>query len=155
TDSTHLLDHEFHLAAFEYREQTILISLVQRMRSLLNKRMDPYDAFLRCQTHMMELANAYVENLILKQTVKVVKEKATDQALGTLSRVCSLFALSTIEQHKGWYLENGYLESYKTKAIRRMVDRLCKEVRNEAGVLVDAFAIPEATLMAPIVVGKN
>ncbi|MFK7806179.1 MAG: acyl-CoA dehydrogenase, partial [Saprospiraceae bacterium] len=120
TDSTHLLDHEFHLAAFEYREQTILISLVQRMRSLLNKRMDPYDAFLRCQTHMMELANAYVENLILKQTVKVVKEKATDQTLGTLSRVCSLFALSTIEQHKGWYLENGYLESYKTKAIRRM-----------------------------------
>ena len=67
--------------------------------------------------------------------------------------MCSLYALSTIEEHKGWYLENGYMESHKTKAIRRMVDRLCKEVRQEAEVLVDGFAIPEGCLMAPIVVG--
>lgn len=155
TDSTHLLDHEFHLSAFHYREQTILVSLLQRMRRLIGKRMDPYDAFLRCQTHMMELANAYVENFILKQFVEVIETKATDNTKEILSKMCSLYALSTIEEHKGWYLENNYMESYKTKAVRRMVDRLCKEVRNEADVLVDGFAIPEGCLVAPMVVGKN
>jgi len=155
TDSTHLLDHEFHLSAFHYREQTILVSLLQRMRRLIGKRMNPYDAFLRCQTHMMELANAYVENFILKQFVEVIETKATDRTRDILSKMCSLYALSTIEEHKGWYLENNYVESYKTKAIRRMVDRLCKEVRNEADILVDGFAIPEGCLVAPMVVGEN
>lgn len=153
TDASHLLDHEFHLAALHYREQTILVSLIQRMRGLMSKRMDPYDAFLRCQNHMMELANAYVENFILQQFVDVIKTKTTEKTRDILSKMCSLYALSTMEEHKGWYLENGYMESYKTKAIRRMVDRLCKEVRQEADVLVDGFAIPEGCLMAPIVVG--
>jgi acyl-CoA oxidase len=154
TDTAHLLDHEFHLSAFYYREQTILVSLVQRMRRLIGQRMDPYDAFLRCQTHMMELANAYVEHFILKQFVDIVESKATVNTMSLLSKMCSLFALATIEEHKGWYLENGYLESPKTKAIRRMVDRLCKELRTDADVLVDAFAIPESCLMAPMVVGR-
>jgi acyl-CoA oxidase len=153
TDAEHLLDHEFHLAAFYYREQTILVSLVQRMRRLIGQRMDPYDAFLRCQTHMMELANAYVEHFILKQFVDIIESKGTVNTVGLLSKMCSLFALTTMEEHKGWYLENGYMESPKTKAIRRMADRLCKELRADADVLVDAFAIPENCLVAPMVVG--
>ena len=40
----------------------------------------------------------------------------------------------------------------KTKAIRRLVDQLCKETRNQAEALVDAFAIPDEILQAPIAV---
>ena len=38
-----------------------------------------------------------------------------------------------------------------SKAIRSMVDELCAEVRQEAGALVEAFAIPDALLGAEIV----
>ncbi len=153
TDATHLLDHDFHLAAFYYRERSLLISLTQRMRRLLGKRLDPHDAFLRCQTHMVALAKAYVDHLVLRRFVTVVREKASENTAEILSRLCSLYALSTIEQQKGWYLEAGYLEGVKTKAIRRMVDRLCRELRADALLLVDAFAIPEQCLAAPLVLG--
>ncbi|MFT5766073.1 MAG: acyl-CoA oxidase, partial [Saprospiraceae bacterium] len=52
--------------------------------------------------------------------------------------------------HKGWYLENEYMQPPKTKAIRRVVNKLCKEVRKDAGLLVDAFDIPKQCLAAPI-----
>jgi len=153
TDSTHLLDKEFQLAAFNYRERTILISLTQRMQRLLSKTRDPNKAFLRCQTHMMSLANAYVENIVLKQFV-LAFDRAEESVKPILKTLCDLYALSTIEEHKGWYLENGYMEGAKTKAVRRMVDKLCKEVRQNASYLVDAFAIPRECLSAPIAIGK-
>jgi acyl-CoA oxidase len=67
-----------------------------------------------------------------------------------LKKLCQLFALSQIDINKGWYLENGYMEGVKTKAIRKLVNQLCWEIRQEAVPLVDAFKIPESCLSAPI-----
>lgn len=62
-----------------------------------------------------------------------------------------LFALSTIDDNKAWYLENNYLETVKTVAIRKTVNQLCWDIRLDAVALVDAFGIPESCLAAPIV----
>ena len=43
-----------------------------------------------------------------------------------------------------------FVQFQKTKAIRKMVDKLCKEIRLDVDALVDAFAIPKASLAAPI-----
>ena len=67
-----------------------------------------------------------------------------------LKKLCTLYALSTIQEHKGWYLEQDYFQGVKTKAIRKVVDKLCKEIRLDADALVDAFAIPKNSLAAPI-----
>ncbi len=69
-----------------------------------------------------------------------------------LKRLCDLYALSTIEAHKGWHLEHGYLEGVKTKAISRQVqvDAVCAELRPDARGLVDAFGIPDALLAGTI-----
>jgi acyl-CoA oxidase len=61
-----------------------------------------------------------------------------------------LYALFQIEQNKGWFLEEGYMEAVKTKAIRKMVNQLCWEIRPDALALVDAFAIPDNCIAAPI-----
>jgi len=63
--------------------------------------------------------------------------------------VADLYALSTIEEHRGWYLEAGYMEPMKTRAVRREVNRLCGELRQQARFLVDAFGIPDGVLRAP------
>ena len=67
-----------------------------------------------------------------------------------LKKLCALFALSQIEKNKGWYLEQGYLEGVKTKAIRKLMNQLCWDIRQEAVPLVDAFNIPNELLSAPI-----
>jgi acyl-CoA oxidase len=69
-----------------------------------------------------------------------------------LKKLCDLFALSQIDKNKGWYLEQGYMEGVKTKAIRKLVNQLCWDIRQDAVPLVDAFDIPDKLLSAPIAV---
>jgi acyl-CoA oxidase len=71
----------------------------------------------------------------------------------TLRRLRQLFALSRIENDLDWFLEAGYVESRKAKAIRGEVNDLCDELRPAAEGLVNAFGIPDACLAAPIATG--
>jgi acyl-CoA oxidase len=119
------------------------------MRDYLKKKIHPYDAFLKCQVHMVELGQAYVERLVLKDFITFM-EKADKELIPILNRVCNLYALRIIEENKGWYLETGYLEGIKTKAIRRMINKLCQEIRPDTKGLVQAWGIPDALLGAQI-----
>ncbi len=150
TDEEHLLDFEFHLNAFRYRERDILTSAAKRLRRLIQSGMDSFDAFNVCQHHLVEVGHAYVERIILEQFQRQVLATADPGVQRILRTLCQLFALHHFDQHKGWYLENGYMEGAKTKAIRKLLNQLCWDVRKEAVPLVDAFAIPEVCLAAPI-----
>lgn len=153
TEKGHLLDPDFQLAAFRYRENHLTYSVGQRLRGLIKGGMSSYDAFLRCQTHLLALANAYVEVQVLEQFIKKVQETENKALKQALKKLCDLYALHTIESHKGWFLEVGYMVGSKTKAIRRLVDDLCGEVRTDALCYVEGFGIPDDLLDAPIAVG--
>ena len=142
--SDHLLDREFHLDAFRFREKKLLISLSQRMQDYLKKR-------IKCQSHMIELAKAYIERLVLRDFDARINELEDSEEKTALSKMCDLYALSVIEEQKGWYLESDYMDGSKTKAIRRMVTKLCAEMRPDALAYVDAFGIPDELLGAEIV----
>ncbi|MFQ5399989.1 MAG: acyl-CoA dehydrogenase [Anaerolineae bacterium] len=150
TDEAHLRDSNFHLDAFRHREQELLISVAGRLKKRIDRGMDAYDAFIECQTHLMAVAHAFVERVVLEQFIVGINAVEDNELKPVLKRLCDLFALSTIEKNKGWYLEHGYMEGAKTKAVRRQVDRLCAELRPDALGLVDAFAIPDQCLAAPI-----
>lgn len=152
TDPEHLCDPEFQLAAFQYREQRLVTSLARRLRARLEQGMDSHEAMIECQDHLVNLAQAYVERVILEQFVAGIARIEDPAPAAVLKQLCDLYALWQLEQHKGWYLETGYFEGAKTKAIRRQIDKLCYEISREAVPLVDAFAIPEQCLAAPIVV---
>ena len=143
SDTTHLLDHDFHITAFKSREQDLLASAAKRLKRLLEEGMDSFDAFNVCQHHLIQVADAYVDRIILEQfhaAIAIIKDSACRSAL---TRLCQLFALFTIESHIGWYLESGYMEGVKTKAIRKLVNQLCWEIRPDVVALVDAFGVPE------------
>ena len=44
------------------------------------------------------------------------------------------------------------MEGVKTKAIRRMVNDLCLDLRKDAVALVNAFDIPDECISAPIAI---
>jgi acyl-CoA oxidase len=151
TDEAHLLDSAFHLSAFEYREKTILASAAKRLKKLIIGGLEPYDAFNVVQHQMIDVAQAYLDRIVLEQFVKALESFEDPQSKVIVAKLSQLYALSQIEKNKGWYLEDGYLEPVKTKAIRKMVNQLCWELRPEAVSLVNAFAIPDSCLAAPIV----
>jgi len=150
TDEEHLLDFDFHMNAFEYREKDILTSAAQRLRKLITGGMDSFDAFNVSQKHLIDVGTAHVERVILEQFIKQINNTKDAGCKAALTKLCQLFALSQIEKNRGWYLESGYMEAGKTKAIRKLVSQLCWDIRQEAVPLVDAFKIPEVCLSAPI-----
>jgi acyl-CoA oxidase len=112
--------------------------------------MDAFSAFNRLQPDLLELAQAYAERQILEHFIAGV-QKAPDQSLSRpLGQLASLFALTQLELHKGWYLENGFMSGRQSKAITGLVSSLCEQVRHDAVALVDAFGIPDECLAAPI-----
>jgi acyl-CoA oxidase len=150
TDEDHLLDSTFHLNAFKYRERNILASAARRLKKHIDGGMDSFDAFNVSQNHLVQVSFAYIERIILEQFIQQVEDTKDAACQSILRKLCQLYALSQIEINKGWYLENGYMEGVKTKAIRKALDQLCWEIRQEAIPLVNAFKIPEVLLAAPI-----
>lgn len=150
TDEGHLRSTEFQLAAFQFRERRLLYSLAQRLRGHIKEGKSAYEAGLICQTHMLTLAEAFVERVTLEATATAVKAAEGSSSYNILRKLRSLYALHTIEKHAAWYLEQDYLAATKSKAIRRQVDHLCSELRPEAIALVEAFGIPESLIAAPI-----
>jgi acyl-CoA oxidase len=146
TGEEHLLDPEFHLNAFEYRERDILISAARRLKRHIDDGMDSFDAFNVCQHHLVQVGFAYVERVILERFQLAIQDMPDTGCQAVLTKLCNLFALSQLDKNKGWYLEQGYMEGVKTKAIRKVLNQLCWEVRQEAVPLVNAFGIPKRGL---------
>lgn len=151
TGESHILDSAFHQQAFEHREKTTLAAAAKRLKKLIDDGMDAYDAFNVTQHQMVDVAQAYLERVVLEQFNKAIDEVSEPDSKVILLKLSQLYALSQIEKNKSWYLEDGYMEAAKTKAIRKQVNQLCWEIRKDAVPLVDAFAIPPQCLAAPIV----
>jgi acyl-CoA oxidase len=155
TEEEHLLDFEFHLNAFRYLERDILTSAAKRLKRLIGDGMDSFDAFNVAQHHLVQVGFAYIERIVLEQFIEAISKTADPGCKKVLTQLAQLFALSQIDKNKGWYLEQGYMEGVKTKAIRKLVNQFSWDIRQEAVPLVDAFHIPDHCLAAPIAIRKK
>ena len=149
TDFKHLTSFEFAKESFEYRFEKTLIKLSERMRKYLKRKISPYQAFLKTQVHMIDLADAFIDKIVLNSFYKKI-DSAPEELKPMLTRMYQLYALDEIYMNRGWYLENDYLEGSKSKAIRKVRNKLIQDIRPDINALIDAFAIPDELLKAPI-----
>jgi acyl-CoA oxidase len=155
TDPEHLRGAEFQQNALDYRAGRLLQTAAQRLKARLDDDIRPFDAFIEVQDHLVSLARAHAERLVLRAFIEQIETVEDDSVVAVLSRLRSLFALHAIEADRGWFLESGLLSASKSKAIRHQVNALCEEIRPDAEALVNAFAIPDACLAAPIGTGQR
>ena len=149
TDPDHLRDPDFHEAAFAYREERLLASAGRRLRSLIEEGIDSFEAMNLCQDHLLLLAEAHVERVVLAAFQNGIARAPSPAASDRIATLASLWALARLEADRGWFLESGYFEGPKARAIRAEANTLCGEVAEHAAVLVDGFGIPDAVLKAP------
>jgi acyl-CoA oxidase len=152
TDEANLRSREFHLGALRYREEHVLSTLAQRLRKRIGDGMEAYAAILECQDHLVETAKAHVERVVLEDFHTGI-DQARDEGhpfADLLEDLGTLFALHRIAIDRGWFLEHGYLEPNKSKAVRHQINKLCRELRPHALALVDGFGIPDGVLGARI-----
>ena len=149
TDRDHMRDSDFHAAAFAYREERLLASAGRRLHALIQEGVDSFDAMNRVQDHLLALAHAHVERVVLEAFREGVARAPSPAASERLASLAALWALARLEADRGWFLECGYFEGAEARAIRAQVNALCREVAEQAEGLVDAFGITDAVLRAP------
>ncbi|KGN40584.1 acyl-CoA dehydrogenase family protein [Knoellia aerolata] len=138
------------LSLFLDREKHLLEGVALRLAKAA--RAEPTDAFRifnNAQDHLLAAAEAHIDRVLLEAMCAAVETCEEGPVAELLDDVTDLFALSTIERHRAWYLEHGRLTPTASKRVIRGVGVLCKDLAPHARLLVDAFAIPDAWLGAP------
>jgi acyl-CoA oxidase len=149
-ETASVLDRDYQLELFRWREAHITASVAQRFRRGLDEGYDPFEVFRAVQNHAADTARAHLERVLLESFAEAVEECEDEGVKKALSLLCDLYALHQVESDRAFFQEHGRLTGARCKAITREVNRLCNEVRAHAGELVDAFGIPDALLGAPI-----
>ncbi|MFG1643605.1 acyl-CoA dehydrogenase [Amycolatopsis sp. NPDC049252] len=147
SDSDVFFRRDWQLGLFEDREEHVIEGVVKRLRKAAD---DPFGVFNAAQDHVLRAGRVHVERLILTAFASAIERCADPDARAVLERVCDLYALSAIEEDLAWFLGHGRLSASRGKAVTSAVNNLCAELRPHARSLVDAFAIPDQFLRAPM-----
>jgi acyl-CoA oxidase len=143
-------DREFQLELFRWREEHLLSGVARRLKRGIDDGGDQFEVFNECQDHVLLAARANVDRQILETFEDAIERCEDDAVKEMLDKLFRLYALHNIEADRGWFFEHGRMTGPRAKAITRSVNRLCVELREHAATLVDAFAIPDEVLAAPI-----
>lgn len=138
---------EWQLRLFEDREEHVVEGVAKRLRKAAS---DPFGVFNSAQDHVLRAGRVHVERVVLEAFAEGVERCEDPDARTLLERVCDLYALSAIEEDLAWFLGHGRLTASRGKAVTAAVNGLCAQLRPHARALVDAFAIPDQFLAAPM-----
>ena len=142
-DEVPMLDRGWQLKMFEFREKHSLEGAIRRLRkNSTTEGMAPFDMFNDVQDHVLKTAQTHIDRVVLEAFVAGVDRTDDPAAKALLDKLCDLYALSTIEADKAWFLEHGQLTPSRAKLLTGTVNQLLKELRPHMITLVDAFAIP-------------
>ena len=150
-DEVPMLDRGWQLKMFEFREKHCLEGAIRRLRNnSATEGMAPFDMFNDVQDHVLKTAQTHIDRVVLEAFVAAVDRTEDPAARALLDRVCDLYALSTIEADKAWFLEHAQLTASRAKLLTATVNQLLRELRPHAVTLVDGFAIPPSWKAARI-----
>jgi acyl-CoA oxidase len=143
-------DRDLQLELFRWREERLIASVARRLKRGIDAGGSSFDVFNECQDHVLETARAHVDRLILEAFADAVERCDDDSIRPLLDSLFDLHALTLLERDLGWFFTHGRMNIERSRSVTRAINRLCSELREHAGVLVDAFAIPDEALAAPI-----
>lgn len=164
-----LSDIDFYLSAFRFREGRLLRALVNRLGAKV--KVDPstsggsgapkpsqFSAWNHASDLVLELARAHVDRSVLEAFVEAIEEIEHKQAataeetriVPALRTLCSLYALTTIQSHSGFYLTFRFFSAETSKSIWDTINSLVNKLAPISLLLVDSFGIPDSVLGAPI-----
>ncbi|WP_022834726.1 acyl-CoA dehydrogenase family protein [Salisaeta longa] len=150
TDTEHLREADMQGDALRFRERALVQSAAQRLKHRMDNGAAPFDAFVEVQDHLLTLAHAHAERVVFERFVDRIATVEDASSRSVLNTIRCLYGLHRLEAHRAWFLEKGYFEAPKSKAIRTEVNTLCGEIRPWARALTDAWQIPSGALQAPI-----
>lgn len=151
-DEESLFDAGYQLKLLEDREQSLLRSLAGRLRQAKKAEVEDAVAMVdAAQDHLIACGWARIDAMLMEAMVQAEQDLPNGSvARDVFEQIRNVFALSTINTHSGWFQEQNVLTGSRTKAVRAALNDLVDSIAPWSGVLVDAFAIPDALVDVPM-----
>lgn len=150
TDEAHLRDPQYHLDAFTLREQSLLSSAARRIKKRTDAGMNPFDAVMDIQDHVIALGLASMDAYVARVTNEWVASLPEGPVRERMELCRQMTAIDALHRDSAWFLENGYMEGPKARELRRLRMQLIEELREHAIPLVNALGHVEEALASPI-----
>lgn len=110
----------------------------------------PLDRWNQVVNPALDLVDAYATRRAAQAFLAAVDRVTDDAARSLLEQVFQLFALERLAPHAGLLLADGHLTADMVRDLAPAVDRIGAGLAPHALALVEAFAIPDDILQAPI-----
>ncbi|KAG0249595.1 acyl-Coenzyme A oxidase [Mortierella polycephala] len=102
------------------------------------------------QAELIRLADVHSWRYFLILYQRGIEREKNKSVYPMLRKMGQLMGTFALKQHLSLFLEEGYFNGTHAKSIRQLFLDQCKDLRKDAVPLVDAWAIPDFVIKAPI-----
>ncbi|WP_326687416.1 MULTISPECIES: acyl-CoA dehydrogenase [unclassified Streptomyces] len=127
-----------------------LYCLQHARRQLGRSSSGPMDRWNHAVNPALDLVDAYATRRAAQAFLASAVRVGDDATRSLLERVFQLFVLQRLAPHAGLLLADGHLTAEAVRDLAPAVDRVSAGLAPHALTLVEAFAVPDAILQAPI-----
>lgn len=149
-----LRDRDVQRDLLEDRVEQMVADIAGRLRNAPKDQAGAAAAFNDEQHELIEAARAWVE-LQQYDALDAAVERMPAATKEVMTHVRDLFALTIIEEHAAWHLENGRLSGARSKAVTSTIEVLLQKLRPHALDLSAAFGLGDEHLRAHIATGAE
>jgi acyl-CoA oxidase len=150
-EDSDLLDRGTQLSLFEDREERVLDALGRRLRKAAKADADEaFRIFNNAQDHVVRAARVHIEKVVLEAFTAGIARTEEGEAAELLRDVCTLYALTSIEDDLAWFMGHNKISIPKAKEVLPLVNAQCEKLRPHTEALVEGFGVAWGALRIPI-----
>ncbi|EFQ82208.1 acyl-CoA dehydrogenase, middle domain protein [Aeromicrobium marinum DSM 15272] len=148
-DEHDLLDRGTQLELFEDREQHVLETAARRLqRASKSDSAEAFMIFNNAQDHVIRAGRVHIDRIVLEAFTAGIARCEDEEAADLLRDVCSLYALSTVEEDLAWFMGHNRISDQRAKVVTSEINALLDKLRPHLLTLIEGFGVPEESLGA-------
>lgn len=149
SDEDHdLFDRGTQLNLFEDREEHVLETAARRLRRAGKDPVEAFEVFNAAQDHVIRCGRVHIDRVVLEAFTAGIARCDNPEAQDLLRDVCSLYALSVIEDDLAWFMGHNRLSDQRAKTVTSLINDLLDKLRPHTLTLIEGFGVPEESLGA-------
>lgn len=149
-----LKDPEVQRNLFTDRVRTQIAEVAEALRPVAKKSQEEQArVFNENQYELIKASQSHAQLLQWESFTDALDEVKDPETQKIMTWMRDLFALSTIEQDLGWFIEYGRISQQRARTLREYTNRLAARLRPHAQELVDAFGYNQNHLRMDITSG--
>ncbi|MFL6090680.1 MAG: acyl-CoA dehydrogenase [Aeromicrobium sp.] len=150
-EDSDLLDRGTQLSLFEAREERVLDALGRRLRKAAKAEPDEaFRIFNNAQDHVVRAAKVHIDRVVLEAFTAGIARTEEGEAAELLREVCTLYALTAIEDDLAWFMGHNRISIPKAKEVLPLVNAQCEKIRPHTEALVEGFGVAWGALKIPM-----